>query len=291
MMTSAREQVLGTPELLEAVLYQLCQIAPQIELLRARIVSHGFRAAITSSPCIQQLLFLRAERATKRESWRLNPLLSKHFVPWFAGPLSDRWSMPTHKTLLLLDWMESKREAFLRAEASWRNMLVVQPPPEQLSIIRFSHARLVNGEDKRQDASVSFAGSPAGGVTMGFLYDITESFVRLYPHSQFGVSIRNSDVGPPQIDLHLLYSLDRCPNLPQRLDLVSRGAKSQREVDTLTWTPSRKEFPNAGAVLGLRLADDVRTDLTPERGGIGPYEFAEWKFNRVPISALESDVR
>ncbi|CAO2648734.1 Nn.00g096830.m01.CDS01 [Neocucurbitaria sp. VM-36] len=287
-MTTACEQVFGTAELLEAVLFQLYTVAPQIELLCAQLVSRQFHVAIASSPRIQQLLFLRAEPVNGRKPWRLNPLLREHFVPWFVGPISDRWAMPTSKSIQSLDWTSSgKRDAFMRAEASWRRMLVVQTPPKHISVVRFCHAK---GGDLRQGAKVSFAGSPAGGVTMGLLYDITESFVRLYPHSQFGISMKNSSSGPPHIILHLLYTAQCCPISPQCLDLVSQGARSQHVVNMLPWTPFKKEVPNPNAMYGTRLDMDIMTDLTPERGGIPLYLWSEWKRERAPISAMESDV-
>ncbi|KAF1950410.1 hypothetical protein CC80DRAFT_357591, partial [Byssothecium circinans] len=169
---SARSRVLATPELLEAILAHL----PQRDLLLTQQVSHLFQSAITTSPRLQHLLFFRASPASTSRKWALNPMLRERFLPWFVTPTPGT-PAPGYSAIEMLDGLDSasSREAFLRAEASWRRMLIVQPPPQTLRVVRFgNHQR----EDSAEEARVSFEEKGAGGVAMGVVYDITESFLR-----------------------------------------------------------------------------------------------------------------
>lgn len=273
-MTSACEHVLTTPELLEIVLLHLHHVAPPNELLRSQLVSRRFRTAITSSPRIQQLLFLRAEPASALNPWRINPLLRRHFLPWFVGPPRDHYAMPNNETLRLMDWTSCKAEAFLRPEASWRKMLFVQPPPEELCVKRACLGEVCNSV---QEAKVSFADSASGGVTMGLIYDITESFLRGGAVSRFGVSVNNCGQGPPHITLHLRFT--QKPHIsPRDMDFMSHGATSQWTVETLEWTPfDRKSRWDRREII------DWMTDLSVEKGGVQRWAWEEWKRKRAPI--------
>jgi hypothetical protein len=54
-------------------------------------------------------------------------------------------------------------------------MLILQPPPKTLKVTRFVHAQ---ARDMAWDATLDCETSPAGGVTMGVVYDIAESYTR-----------------------------------------------------------------------------------------------------------------
>jgi hypothetical protein len=230
-MTSARERVLSTAELLEAILSQL---TPLNNLLHAQLISRCFHTAITSSPTLQQLLFFRPQNSTDPKQWTLNPLLQKHFVPWFAVvDTFDRWSRPSYVTLKGMDWTTSKRDAFLRADASWRKMLLVQPPPPEIKLTRVTNT---DGGDYKQEATVSFRDSPTAGVTMGVVYDVTESFLRKEhaSYASFGLFIKDADVGPT-ISMHFEMTQQCCIYSPIDAELRSEGADAFREASCLRW--------------------------------------------------------
>jgi hypothetical protein len=77
-MSSAQARVFAISELFEAILAEL----PPFDLLFAQSISRKFRTAITTSPKLQRLLFLRAAPLKDAQDWTLNPLLKEEFVPW-----------------------------------------------------------------------------------------------------------------------------------------------------------------------------------------------------------------
>jgi hypothetical protein len=160
-MASACECVMSTPELLETVFIQLNSLSA---LLHAQLVSRHFHTVIASSPKLQQKLFFRPS-ANREDSqqWTLNPLLRQHFVPFFLTR-----SMPDYASFKLMDWVKSKPEAFLRADASWRQMLIVQPPPAEVTVVRLSEGQ---GGECEEQAIVPFHDRLCGGLTMGIIYD------------------------------------------------------------------------------------------------------------------------
>ncbi|KAF2033828.1 hypothetical protein EK21DRAFT_32802, partial [Setomelanomma holmii] len=170
-MSSPVNLVLSTPELLESILFHLTPA----HLLTAQQISQTFRTTITSSPKLQYKLFLRADPNQPKKEWLINPLLRKHFLPWFVMP-DGRFSSRDYDSLQRMDWVSSKakRAAFLRKEASWRNMLLMQPAPKELHLIRWTHAM---GGDSEAYATIPF---PGGAVTMGRVYDVTEQLLRYY---------------------------------------------------------------------------------------------------------------
>ncbi|KAF2255238.1 hypothetical protein BU26DRAFT_547233 [Trematosphaeria pertusa] len=276
-MASAQDRVLSTPELLEHILAQL----PTRDLLFAQRLSRHFRKAITLSPSLQQLLFFHASPFKEDRQWTLNPLLREVLVPWFVRP-SNRWAMPTYESIELLDGLddESGRQAFLRPEASWRRMLLIQPPPTSLSVVKFCHAMM---GDFCNEAKVPFKGSKSGGVTMGVIYDITESFLRHERVASFGLSILDLEEGP-QITLYLTYTVQCCIDTDLRKwSLRSEAAEIQEqhlEYKEREESAERKRFDRTWT-----------SDLTVEKGGVDSVEFERWQRDRAPISSLLSDVR
>ncbi|KAF2111326.1 hypothetical protein BDV96DRAFT_465071, partial [Lophiotrema nucula] len=171
-MSQAQTRVLSTPELLEAILAHL----PPSSLLQAQRISCTFQSVIQTSPTLQQALYLRPARPKPSGDWTINPLLRDCFLPWLVIA-EDRWEMPSYEALEMLDWVknEKRREAMLHADASWRKMFLIQPPPKTLTILRFCHSR---GGDYISNGEVSFADEEQAAVTMGALYDIPHSFLR-----------------------------------------------------------------------------------------------------------------
>jgi hypothetical protein len=246
-MASPRDHVLTTPELLEAIFLHL----PPQTLLLVQLVSPRWHITITCSPLLQQSLFLRP--APLQSSWTANPLLRSHFLPWFVMPTDHySFSMPTYDSLQMLDWIHGKtptRDAFLREGASWRKMLLVQPPPRQLHLLKIAQGQ---GGDWEEKAIVNVG---ERGVTMGLVYDVTESFLRGEPVSSFGLT-----VGLPPRD-----------NYMRSRDKVFDGSEG------IEWEYSRDTDGDDG------LDMDHKTDLTPGKGGVDEDAWEQWNLERVGV--------
>ncbi len=266
-MTSACERVLNTPELLEALLLQF----QPLDLLLAQLVSSNCYRAIKQSPRLQQALFLRHESndATQDQTgWRINPLLRAHFLPWFVGPGDFAWNV-SYNAIRNLDWTTNNKEAFMRAESGWRKMFILQPPPKQLVIRRYSKA---TGGSSIREAIVSFQDCAAGGVTMGAIYDITEKSMRSQSGQNFGLTFDDSAAGP-QLTLHLEHfhsCVRRCrdPNIEY---FISEDTKPEWSTDNLEW---KDIFVKHGR--GARLEGWER-NLSPEKGGVTAPEWERWE--------------
>ncbi|KAK8077131.1 hypothetical protein PG996_003301 [Apiospora saccharicola] len=151
MACESRTRVFATTELLESILVHLDPITlPTL----APLVQRRWRDVIRDSAALQQLLFLRGtlDTSTERER-KTNPLLEKHFPFFFYGrhyEFKEYMRMPGHAEChvryitssdfsRLLPWAGSKyqwRDTSLRPEASWRKMLVTQPPIRLVGVVR-----------------------------------------------------------------------------------------------------------------------------------------------------------
>ncbi|KAK8052288.1 hypothetical protein PG993_003673 [Apiospora rasikravindrae] len=98
--------------------------------------------------------------------------------------------MAKHFPELSLAASEAARVAFMRPEASWRNMLVAQPPMRDVGFseersgmggvgYRFAELRLSDDENGGEEER-------RGGLRMGELYDAAASWV-MGPHPSFGI--------------------------------------------------------------------------------------------------------
>ncbi|KAK8229054.1 hypothetical protein HDK90DRAFT_345830 [Phyllosticta capitalensis] len=176
---TARDCVLGNPDLLERILLA----CPTATILHSQRVSRVWKIIILSSFPLQQALFLRAEpRKTNpigSTRWKTNPLLEAAFPAWFAE-IRNRYHMPGIKAFDELDWTDERRQAFTRAEASWRRMLPVQPAIGVLEIKNFSHGKVMDGLSN----DVAYM---ERGLRMGTLYDLTEGHIARHRVSSFVV--------------------------------------------------------------------------------------------------------
>ncbi|RYO76949.1 hypothetical protein DL766_007465 [Monosporascus sp. MC13-8B] len=109
-MAAKASQVLDIPELLEAVLLKL---------------------DIRTSPAIQRALFFKPVEAVVDAPLR-NPLLTELFLPFFDSPNRLRFAFDAFKELAMA--REERLGAFKREDASWRRMLVQQPPARELGM-------------------------------------------------------------------------------------------------------------------------------------------------------------
>ncbi|KAK7048460.1 putative MFS transporter [Favolaschia claudopus] len=161
MSLSSATQVMSTPELLEQILAAL----PMRDLLvNAPLVSRTWRA-ITLLSTIQQALFFQPAPSISPRV--LNPLLSESFPPFFASYDKKGWESSV-ETIMRMPWSKAP-DAFRRREASWRRMLVRQPPAQSL-VVKQTSGGMAGSYDREgalKDPSLS----------MAVLYDLTLQFV------------------------------------------------------------------------------------------------------------------
>ncbi|KAF2488882.1 hypothetical protein BU16DRAFT_531927 [Lophium mytilinum] len=161
---SSSSRVFAIPELFELILLQL----PMRDLLLASQISKAFHATITTSPALQSALFLRPMSTFPPRQdvseFQINPLLDVTF----PGFLSDAPNIPAEEwdlhfnhfpnppapndgsstALYFRSAWSLQPEAFARKEASWRRMLVCQPPVRRLTLLNQSSGQFGTLVDK-----------------------------------------------------------------------------------------------------------------------------------------------
>ncbi|KAJ6505377.1 hypothetical protein C8R45DRAFT_1209146 [Mycena sanguinolenta] len=188
-MSTVRDRVIATPELLELILAQL----PMRSLLvTAPLVSKTWQA-ITLTPTLQRALFLLPDPSSEPVQ---NPLLAKLFPPFFP---KRRNQHGTSKTISALPWAKAP-DAFQRADASWRRMLVTQPPAQTMAI---TETRSTRGGRSQRHAVFN---DPA--LSMAVLYDLAVEFIDRQS-SSFRVHWQHKDEIGSQSDLTLSVSYSR----------------------------------------------------------------------------------
>ncbi|KAL4799215.1 hypothetical protein BDV19DRAFT_385466 [Aspergillus venezuelensis] len=217
-MATATERALCIPEILELILLQM-EMADL--LVAAQRVNSHWLAIIRNSPRLQQALFFDpvsapaepkelydlSESVARGESAipepyctqlrvSINPLLEKHFGRVFFNLTKDRefnrWEQFMQQMTFATkqDWARSAIDesykaqwrAYTRREASWRRMLVTQPPQPGLGYVRRSktgqgdsvvHAAFLD----RSKASTDKDGPDFNlkpGLRFGLVYDIVQ---------------------------------------------------------------------------------------------------------------------
>ncbi|KAJ7466756.1 hypothetical protein B0H11DRAFT_2047596 [Mycena galericulata] len=162
-MSTAKNTVISTPELLELTLAQL----PMRDLLlTAPLVSKTWQA-ITFSPTLQRALFFEPDPSSEPVQ---NPLLAEMFPPFFdPEEHSNPMSWPgTASAIKAMPWSKAP-DAFRRKEASWRRMLVCQPPVQTMVIQETCHGRRGSSTRRAELKDVS--------LRMGHLYDLAMPFI------------------------------------------------------------------------------------------------------------------
>lgn len=192
-MPSPAHSVLTTLELLELVLLQL---HPRTLLTSALRVNYQWHDTITSSAKIQEALFFKP--APVGSDPEVNPILQEVFPIFFDGIWHTYYSFNN----LPMAACDEKTDAFLRREASWRHMLVRQPPvlglgkwhhcesegryptPDSFSVVNVKPKK-PESPTERAKMSGGMRSVPAadfqpritqiqyrtGGLTMGYIYD------------------------------------------------------------------------------------------------------------------------
>lgn len=149
------------PEVLEMILLKL---PTQDLLINAQRVNSDFRDIIANSPKLQQKLFFRLKPTDSPTKVRINPFLEKFFPTFLSSKLS--YGKDLHKFEETAD--EHITEVYEREEASWRRMLLAQPPLLELQI------SLCTGYGKSSETKALIWAED--GIKMGLLYDTVENF-------------------------------------------------------------------------------------------------------------------
>ncbi|KAK7948105.1 uncharacterized protein PG986_008991 [Apiospora aurea] len=196
--TAQHMVLLGIPELLEAILLNLDQ---KDLLVSARRVCRQWRQCIAETPSIQQHLFLLPEPRSNTAATttnagalpapRQNPLLARHFPEWFEH--GETWSvgqrLPFGPGIPPLPWITRRLKAYAHPRASWRRMLLQQPPRNGLGFVMTRCARAV----MRDALSHAVLGDICGGalavdrpITMSELFEVTNMLVPARPATRPG---------------------------------------------------------------------------------------------------------
>ncbi|GAM38618.1 hypothetical protein TCE0_033f09487 [Talaromyces pinophilus] len=153
---NAQSKCLSTPEILESILLQL---DPQALLTAAQQTCRTWRGVIHESPSLQKALFFTLDEPPEKVQ---NPLLVQRFPSFFG---KTKWSSSLLSSLDMIK-KPGKLEAYVRPEASWRRMLVQQPPISVVGMIRTINAAFVNDREYYE----IHVGS--GGLRMGELFEL-----------------------------------------------------------------------------------------------------------------------
>ncbi|PYH43016.1 uncharacterized protein BP01DRAFT_122553 [Aspergillus saccharolyticus JOP 1030-1] len=138
------QHVLNTPELLELILTQLDL---RTLLTSAQRTCRTWHTLIRTSLPLQEALFFHpiksGHNAPSHDSTTtptINPLLQWAFPQFLSQPPSDYYpsSLNPFDDLTSLAH-RAKHPAYLRPEASWRRMLVQQPPARSVGVLTASH--------------------------------------------------------------------------------------------------------------------------------------------------------
>lgn len=149
-----------------------------------------WRAIIFSTPASRRIFFLEAEPspsaltdAPRRRRSHNNPLLYQQFYHFYDHEhgilepqcLSNAFLVPEPRASVSL----KRRAAVLRGEASWRDMLIHQPPT-RVAVYRVIEGRNVDSASRCERASPT-------GLRMGELYDMAVTLLELRPSSDVSV--------------------------------------------------------------------------------------------------------
>ncbi|PVH90409.1 hypothetical protein DM02DRAFT_678628 [Periconia macrospinosa] len=169
---SVIEKAWAIAEIAENILLHL----PMKDVLLAQRVCRGWREVIRSSPALQEHLFMRAKPrkdSSEIPIRELNPLLIEHMSMWFSAVgKSQPVQGVSWATVQDVPWANTDaRLAFLRRDASWRNMLLAQPP---FTIFEWGKSVHVYGGDSLKVGSVE----QPDGVRMSYVYDAAVNSTR-----------------------------------------------------------------------------------------------------------------
>ncbi|CAD6439825.1 86e00c22-f9b4-4579-845f-e057fce105bf [Sclerotinia trifoliorum] len=221
--TSAVSRVFSIPELLHEILSYLPQ--PCL-LLTVQLVCKNWAIALTS-PSLGRALWFRPAVHNGPSTW--SSLLEQQFGVFFDFSLTSNRHVIDSTAFDNLPWKRNLK-AFKRADASWRDMLVFQPPAYEFAIERIKHDR---GGLSRQTVILPCP----DGLRMGMVWDIAQEWCLRRKHwlqmtgPEDEKEYRNSEVGyaEPMIPKMILHWHITCPRRGSLASLeddwVSRGRK------------------------------------------------------------------
>ncbi|KAJ6507060.1 hypothetical protein C8R45DRAFT_894444 [Mycena sanguinolenta] len=126
--------------------------------------------AVTLSPTLQRGLFFEADHTASASHPIKNPLLVELFQPFFTPNATNKYPWPgTAAAIIAMPWAQAP-EAFKRADASWRRMLVTQPPAQTMVVIQKSYG-MRGGRSERRAVLQNHP------LRMGMLYDFAVPFL------------------------------------------------------------------------------------------------------------------
>ncbi|QMW35340.1 hypothetical protein G4B84_010831 [Aspergillus flavus NRRL3357] len=138
------------PEILEQI---LLRTPPQTLLTTAQRTSQTWHNLITTSPRLQETLFFKPQLQppnprTKTTNRTLNPLLPHKIWPHlFRKRLASQTTTTTNYGYTLPPADPVEEELYLRPNASWRRMLVQQPPTSSISVFVMHRSWISCDED------------------------------------------------------------------------------------------------------------------------------------------------
>lgn len=216
---SQADIVLSIPELFEAI---LLHVDSHTLLTSAQRVCRRWHNIISTTPSIQKTLYFRPEMASPSREKRINPLLQAHFLPWFGSSdhVCDRdlfMSLP-----LYLAGSNTGDNPFLRPKASWRRMLISQPPVQTFGIyteiesfpLPSSHSEVGTYIHSNEEESANGV-----GLCMGKYYDIVKAHFASHESPKFSV-IWNTDKMSREIFLELVDPSVYPDNWQENLDII-----------------------------------------------------------------------
>jgi hypothetical protein len=128
------------------------------------------------------------------------------FPPFFAPEQPSRWSWPDAEAIQSMPWSKAP-EAFKWPEASWRRMLVVQPPAPMMVVSERCHPR---GGDFDHRAVLD---DPC--LRMGVLYDLVLPFIDRVA-SGFSIHWPSED-SAAKLSLRVIYTKQCCPRRERKI--------------------------------------------------------------------------
>ncbi|KAL4931805.1 uncharacterized protein BDV17DRAFT_255362 [Aspergillus undulatus] len=170
MTESAINRALDTPEVLELVLVQTDM---RTLLTSAQRVCRAWFNLIRTSPSIQKALFFTPMNESEVGSEKtLNPLLIEAFPAVFPDKnRSKRYQFSFFDMAITRD--AATMNQFLRKDASWRRMLVQQPPVADVGLFHITHA--MGGDGARSSsiqADPKMQDSRLSGLCMERLFEV-----------------------------------------------------------------------------------------------------------------------
>jgi len=212
---SLAHAVLFNPITLSSVLQNL----DPGDLLSCRRVCVFFNTIINSSKDVRRALYLLPASAPtvltpfgRGILYTINPLLKTKFKPFFLTNMNSNYGLWNElalnhllpndgRTAVKSEWDAciATIRALFRSEASWRDMLVTQPPITELEVIRLS--TLLPGSQPLRHTRLLFE----TGLTMGKLYDLMFCCVGIESGGSFGIDWKASSPQRHATNSHTMY--------------------------------------------------------------------------------------